>query len=94
MSGDDGLDDLTSKQLHDMAVSRAKRHLDVRFFFRLMELLPTAEAAAGKMDEAETDVLKLTAHVDDVTRSGEGEVGDLLRPFYMEYLRKHHVTAS
>jgi len=72
-----------------MAVSYAKRHLDVRFFWDLMRLLPAAEAAAGDMDAAETDVLRLSAHVDDVTESGEGEVADLLRPFYIEYLRRH-----
>jgi hypothetical protein len=90
---DDGLDALSSQALHDLAVSRAKRHLDVKFFWQLVETLPAAEAAVGKMDEAETDVLKLTAHVDDVARSGEGEVGEAMRPFYLDYLRRHNVKA-
>jgi len=51
-----------------------------------------AEAAAGELDQAETDVMRLSAHADDVTDAGRGEVADLLRPFYLEYLRKHHVT--
>jgi hypothetical protein len=93
MTDDDGLDRLSSSELHDLAVSRAKRHLDVRFFWQLMRLLPAAEAAAGEFDEAQTDVMKLSAHVDDVTDSGRGEVADLLRPFYLEYLRRHGVTA-
>ena len=29
---DDPLDSLSSPELHDLAVSHAKRHLDVRFF--------------------------------------------------------------
>ena len=33
------------------------------------------------------------AHVDDITDSGEGEVADLLRPFYLDYLMKHGVDA-
>jgi hypothetical protein len=94
MSDDDGLDSLSSQELHDLAVSRAKRHLDVRFFWNLMRVLPAAEAGAGELDEAEQDVMRLSAHVDDVTESGEGEVAELLRPFYLEYLRKHGVTAS
>jgi hypothetical protein len=91
---DDGLDALSSQELHDRAVSYARRHLDVKFFWNLMGALPAAEAAAGKLDEAEADVMKLSAHVDDVAESGEGEVADLLRPFYIDYLRRHGVTAS
>jgi hypothetical protein len=90
---DDSLDRLSSAELHDLAVRRARHHLDVRFFWRLMQVRSTAEAAAGEMDEAETDVLRLSAHVDDITESGQGEVADLLRPFYLDYLRRHHVQA-
>jgi hypothetical protein len=93
MSEDDGLEGLSSQELHDRAVSYAKRHLDVRFFWNLMRTLPAAEAAAGELGEAETDVMRLSAHVDDVTEAGKGEVADLLRPFYIEYLRRHHITA-
>ena len=93
MTDHDDLERLSSAELHELAVSRAKRHLDVRFFWQLMRLLPAAEAAAGELDEAETDVMKLSAHVDDVAEAGRGEVADLLRPFYLEYLRQHGVTA-
>jgi hypothetical protein len=89
---DDALDRLSSQELHDLAVSRAKRHFDVRFFWDLIRLLPAAEAGAGELDEAENDVMQLSAHVDDVTDAGKGEVGDLMRPFYLEYLRRHDVT--
>jgi len=89
----DDLEQLSSKELHDMAVSRAKKHLDVRFFWDLMKTLPAAEAAAGELNEAETDVLRLSAHVDDVSQSGEGEVAEMMRPFYLDYLRRHNVTA-
>ena len=88
----DALDDLTSEELHDLAVSHAKRHFNVKFFYRLMKYLPTAEAAAGEWDEAETDILRLSAHADDVTDAGRGEVAEMLRPFYLEYLRDHKVT--
>jgi hypothetical protein len=92
MSDPDDLERLSSPELHDLAVSRAKRHLDARFFWQLMRLLPAAEAAAGEFDEAEADVMKLSAHIDDVADAGRGEVADLLRPFYLEYLRRHGVT--
>lgn len=88
----DPLEQLTSEQLHDLAVKRARHHLDVAFFWRLMKYLPAAEAGAGEIEEADADLDSLTAHVDDVTTSGRGEVGELLRPFYLQYLRDHHVT--
>lgn len=90
---DDGLDQLTSKELHDRAVKRARHHLDARFYWDLMKLMPAAEAAAGNLGEAENDVFHLSAHVDDLVDSGEGDTADMLRPFYLEYLRKHGVTA-
>jgi hypothetical protein len=92
-SADDQLDSRSSKELHDLAVRHALHHLDVPFFVRLIRALPVAEAAAGDVQEAEADALSLLAHIDDITDSGEGEVADLLRPFYLEYLREHGVTA-
>jgi hypothetical protein len=94
MSDDDRLDARSSKELHDLAVRYALRHLDIPFFIRLMQALPVAEAAAGEIDEAEADAMTLRAHIDDVTDAGEGEVAELLRPLYLEYLREHDVTAQ
>jgi hypothetical protein len=93
MTDADALDQLSSKELHDLAVRHARRHLNVRFFWRLLEVLPAAEVAAGQVTEAEADVERIVGHIDDVTDSGEGEVADLLRPFYLDYLREHGVTA-
>jgi len=91
---DDPLERLSSKELHDLAVTRAKRHLDVRFFWNLIEVLPAAEAAAGQLEEMEQDVARVSAHIDDITDSGRGEVAEQLRPFYLDYLRKHGVRPS
>ena len=94
MTESDGLDDLSSAELHDLAVKRARRHLDAKFFWNLMQMLPAAETAAGDFDEAQLDVQRISAHVDDVTQSGRAEVAELLRPFYLDYLRSHGVRAS
>ena len=88
---DDPLEQLSSKELHDLAVSRARRHLDVGFFWRLMKLLPAAEAATGDLDESQADMQSLRAHIDDVTESGRGQVAEALRPFYIDYLKQHGV---
>ena len=68
-------------------MGRARRHLDVRFFWRLLEALPAAEAVAGDFDEAVADIQRLSARFDDLTDSGRGEVAEMLRPLYLEYLR-------
>jgi hypothetical protein len=91
MPDQDPLERLSSGELHDLAVRRARRHLDVRFFWQLMQVLPAAEAGAGEFDDAEADVQRMSAHLDDLTRSGRGEVAELLRPFYLDYLKRHGV---
>jgi hypothetical protein len=88
---DDPLDRLSSKELHDLAVRHARRHLDAKFFWHLLQVLPAAEAAAGDLDDAADDIDMASAHLDDVTDSGKGEVAELLRPFYLDYLREHGV---
>jgi hypothetical protein len=90
-AGADPLEACSSHELHDLAVSHARRHLDVKFFWRLMEQLPAAEAVAGEFDAAVDDANSLWARFDDLTDSGRGEVADNLRPFYLEYLREHGV---
>ena len=67
--------------------------MDVKFFWQLVEVLPAAEASAGELTEAQADVERLSAHLDDVTDSGRGEVAEQLRPFYLDYLRRHGVRA-
>ena len=94
MANDDGLDRLSSQELHSLAVRRAKRHVDAKFFYDLIKTLPVAEAAAGDVAESENDIFHLSAHVNDLTDSGRGEVAELMRPFYLEYLRRHHVRAD
>jgi hypothetical protein len=88
---DDELDSLSSAELHHLAVRHARRHLDVAFFWHLMQILPAAETSAGDFDSAQLDVQRMSAHIDDVMESGRPDVADLLRPFHLEYLRSHGV---
>ena len=88
MTADEHLSELSSKELHDRAISRAAKRVDVKFFWRLFESLPAAEAAIGQQDEVEADVMTLRGRLNDLTHSGEGELADALRPLYIEYLSK------
>ena len=91
MSDPDPLGQLSSETLHDLAVHHALRHLDVRFFWQLLKVLPAAEVQAGEPEEAELDVFTLRGHLDDLTDSGRGEIAEQLRPFYLDYLHRHEV---
>ena len=79
---------LSSRELHDLAVRRARHHLDLRFFWQLIEVLPAAQAASGDLREAEADVARMSAHLNDITDAGRGEVAEQLRPFYIDYLTR------
>ena len=92
-AGDDGLDRLSAKELHDLAVHHARKHLDLGFYWRLLEYLPVAETAAGQIDEADADIESTLAHIGDITDSGVGQTAELLRPYYLGYLREHGVEA-
>ena len=88
---DDPLERLSANELYHLARSHALHHLDVKFFWRLLEVMPAAEAAAGDMEGAINDVDRLSSHVDDLADAGHGPVAEALRPFYLEYLHEHHV---
>lgn len=85
----DDLDTLSTEELHDRAVRHAERHLDVAFFWSLLEAIPAAEAARGDEGEADFDIQSSKGLIKDALHSGEGELGDALRPLFVDYLRKH-----
>ncbi len=83
------LEKLTSKELHDRAVKHAVRHGDVRFLWKLLEQIPAAEAATGNLDESTADIKYVLPMLDDYVHAGEGEIAEVLRPMYVEYLAEH-----
>jgi hypothetical protein len=83
------LENLTTKELHDRAMSVARHHMDMRFLWRLVEELPAARVASGDVNAAQADIRSMTALLSDIMHSDEGELGDALRPLYIDYLEKH-----
>jgi hypothetical protein len=83
------LEDLSTHELHDRAIRRAERHVDVKFFWSLLKLIPAAEAASGDTGEADYDIQSAKGLISDALRSGDGPLGDALRPVFIDYLRKH-----
>ncbi|WP_054816256.1 hypothetical protein [Nocardia arizonensis] len=89
MAGNEELDKLSSKELHDRAVKLAVRHGDLRFLWRLLTSIPAAEAAAGNMGESEADIKWVLPMLDDYVHAGDGDIAEVLRPVYLEYLTEH-----
>ena len=85
----DALEQLSTQELHDRAVRRAEKHLDVRFFWSLLEMIPAAEASRGDVGEADFDIQFSKGLISDALHSGDGELGEALRPVFIDYLRKH-----
>jgi hypothetical protein len=85
----DTLDELSTQELHDRAIRRAERHLDVRFFWSLLKLIPAAQTASGDEGEADYDIQSSKGLILDALRSGDGALGEALRPLFIDYLRKH-----
>jgi hypothetical protein len=85
----DTLDELSTQELHDRAIRRAEHHLDVRFFWSLLRLIPAAQTASGDVGEADYDIQSSKGLISDALRSGDGQLGEALRPVFIDYLRKH-----
>lgn len=83
------LDELSSRELHDMAIHRALRHGDVRFLWDLLRVLPAAAELEGDPEEAGRDLTQVHALLADAIGSGEGAEAEALRPLYLDYLKKH-----
>jgi hypothetical protein len=83
------LEALPTRQLHDRALEVARRRVDVGFLWRLIEALPVAEAAVGDDQRSKVDVMRPLALINDLFDAGEGDLGEALRPMYIEYLEDH-----
>jgi hypothetical protein len=85
----DSLEQLSTHELHDRAVRRAERHLDVGFFWSLLKTIPAAQTASGDEGEADYDIQSSKGLIYDALHSGDGALGEALRPMFIDYLRKH-----
>ncbi|HWX45758.1 MAG TPA: hypothetical protein VNY52_10615 [Solirubrobacteraceae bacterium] len=85
----DDLDQLPTHELHDRALHRAEKHLDAKFFWSLLEMIPVAETVSGDTGRADFDILHSRSQIRDVLHSGDGKLAESLRPVFIDYLRKH-----
>jgi hypothetical protein len=83
------LERLSTHELHDRAIERARKHTDAGFLWQLLKALPVAEAAVGDQERSNVDIVRPLALINDFFDAGEGELGDALRPLYLDYLEAH-----
>ncbi|WP_395104893.1 hypothetical protein [Actinomadura sp. SCN-SB] len=88
------LDELPSRELHDLALARARERRDVAFLWELLRAIPAAAAALGNVDRAKFDLLHVLSLLEEFTHAREGEMADALRPMYIAYLTEHGVPAG
>jgi hypothetical protein len=86
---DEDLDKLSTHELHDRAIRRAEKHLDVKFFWSLLQMIPAAETVGGAEREADFDIQSSKGLIKDALHSGDGRLGEALRPLFLDYLRQH-----
>ena len=85
----DDLEKLSTHELHDRAVHRAEKHFDVKFFWSLLEMIPAAETLGGDEGEGDFDIQSSKGLIKDALHSGDGKLGEALRPMFLDYLREH-----
>jgi hypothetical protein len=88
MTSFEELDALSSNELHDRAFRHAERHLDLKFFWDLLQFTPAAQAETGDIDQAESDAQHTSGQVADAVEASP-ELKDAMRPVYIDYLLGH-----
>jgi hypothetical protein len=87
MANRDQLEALPIKELHDRAMETARKHVDVAFLWEVVKALPVAEEAIGDDQRSKVDILQPLALINDfLYDSDSGELGEALRPLYVDYL--------
>ncbi|MEV2276465.1 hypothetical protein AB0I72_12825 [Nocardiopsis sp. NPDC049922] len=81
---------LSTEELRDRAVELARERWDVRFFWRLLRLIPAAEAVAGNMEASDASVAQASGFLyEALSVESDTKVQEALRPVYVEYLKTH-----
>jgi hypothetical protein len=89
MTSRDELSQLSTQELHDRAIEIARHRTDVGFLWELVKALPVAEEVIGDDARSKVDILRPLALINDFFQSGEGAMGEALRPLFLDYLEQH-----
>ncbi|MDE3721779.1 MULTISPECIES: hypothetical protein [Nocardiopsis] len=89
MTQQQDLDRLDTDELRERAVELARQQWDLRFFWKLLGLIPAAQAIAGNQEASDASVAQLSGFVyEALSAENDPEVQEALRPVYIDYLRE------
>jgi hypothetical protein len=86
------LEDLSVRELHELAVDRAIELGDLRFLCELLSAIPAVGADAVRdqqQDLLKVEMIILAGRICDALDVGQGEGEAALRPLYVGYLKRH-----
>jgi hypothetical protein len=87
MASQEELEALPIKELHDRAIETARKHLDVGFLWDVVKALSVAEETIGDDQRSKVDIMRPLALINDfLYDTDSGELGEALRPMYVDYL--------
>jgi hypothetical protein len=91
----DELEAMPIKDLHDLAIGTARKHVDVGFLWSLVKALPVAEEMTGDDQRSKVDVMRPLALINDfLYDSDSGKLGEALRPLYVDYLLSKEASSG
>ena len=83
------LDALPTRELHDRAVKRAERHLDVKFFWRLMSEAPGGRGRRRRHASRARRRSRTGADRCSTSLRHDEDAMEARRPIYIDYLLRH-----
>lgn len=89
MTTSDDLEALSSKELHDRALSIARHRVDVMWMWKLLKAIPAAEASMGDVEDASMNIASTEHAISEFMEADEGDLAEALRPMYIEYILAH-----
>lgn len=85
-----GFEQTSTEDLRESAVELARRRWDLRFFWRVLSMIPAAEAAAGNEEASEASIAQASSYLYEVlSAETDPDVQEALRPVYIDYLIGH-----
>ena len=82
-----GFEHISTDDLRERAVVLARKRWDLRFFWKLLGLIPAGEAAAGHMESSQASVAQASGlFFEALSAEDDPELQEALRPVYVQYL--------
>lgn len=82
------LETMTSRDLHDRAISTAKTEGDLDWLWHLLRSIPAAEGDVGDLEDSDMDMVSTVSAINGYARA-DRDLPGTLRSRYVDYLLEH-----